>query len=116
MVSFSALASRYKISPSTHGGGLAKGWLAEKKLEQRLATMNGWNQKNAGISGEINVMRWFDSSEKTVTEATTVLLLFPFVSSSYWFPRIAYTVNSSGSTVKESAILNDHLLIIKRVR
>lgn len=29
----------------------------KEKLEQRRATMNEWNQKNAGISGEINVMR-----------------------------------------------------------
>lgn len=79
-----------------------------------------WNQKNAGISGEINVMRQFDSSPssekgdrtgetekkggkvagkgRSLEAENTIVLRSRSPSRSYWFLRDAYFRNSSGSS------------------
>lgn len=86
-----------------------------------------WNQKNAGISGEINVMRQFDSSPNSEkgdrTDGTgkrgegtmerrrgsleaenTIVFRSRSPSRSYWFLRDAYFRNSSGSSDERPSV------------
>jgi len=82
-----------------------------------------WNQKNAGISGEINVMRQFDSSPSSekgdrmgrkgeggakkggsLEAENTIVLRSRSPSRSYWFLRDAYFRNSSGSSDERPSV------------
>lgn len=93
---------------------------------------NERNQKNAGISGEINVMRQFDSSRsggkggregwkpwEEVRTENTIVLRSRSPSRSYWFLRDAYFRNSSESvderpsvSLKLEWIFDDRLLVL----
>lgn len=85
-----------------------------------------WNQKNAGISGEINVMRQFDSSlssekgdrtgetekrrgkearkGRSLKAENTIVLRSHSPSRSYRFLRDAYFRNSSGSSDERPSV------------